>query len=176
MIYQIFVLSRDLFLHSESEYCCEKISQLSSSSTLFLSVDGVNLVIIWSREIPKLMEQMLRLVICCLQVVGIYFLGRLLDLMLNMHQNTWPGKGNAESGCSKQSSSWGSLVVGPGGAPHSLGSKRGRPWSWPAGRLWELRVRNQHRSAQCQTQLLSPACLQIFHQCCSTEVLTYQTS
>lgn len=82
------------------------------------------------------MKQMLRLVICCLQVTGIYFLGRLLDLMLNMHQNTWQGKGNAESGCSKQSSSWGSLVAGPGGAPRSLGSKRGRSRSCPAGRLW----------------------------------------
>ena len=44
------------------------------------------------------------------------------------------------------------------------------------GSVWELWVRNQCHSAQCQTQLLSPARLQTLHQCCSIDVLTYQTS
>lgn len=90
-------------------------------------MDGVNFVITWNKEIQRPITQMFMLVICCLWVTGIYFLGRLLDLMLSIHQNTWRGMSNAESGWVRQSSSWGNTVRGLGGVPHSLGSKHGHP-------------------------------------------------
>lgn len=95
-------------------------------------MDEVDFVIIWRGEIPRLMKQMFRLVLCCLRVVGIYFLGRLLGLMLNMHQNTRWGMGNAENNCLKQSGLLEDPVVGLEGAPCSPGSKSGHSRSSPA--------------------------------------------
>lgn len=111
-------------------------------------MDGVHLVITWNKEIPRLMTQMFMLVICCLWVIGIYFLGPLLYLMLSIHQNTWRGMSNAERGCLRQSSSWGTSVAGPRDVPHSLGSKHGHPRVSVPGSVWELWIRRQCPSAK----------------------------
>lgn len=137
-------------------------------------MDGVHLVITWNKEIPRLMTQMFMLVICCLWVIGIYFLGPLLYLMLSIHQNTWRGMSNAERGCLRQSSSWGTSVAGPRDVPHSLGSKHGHSQVSLARK--SLGALDKAPVPQCQRQLLSPAPLQTFHQCCSLDMLTYQTS
>lgn len=152
----------------------EKISYLSSVSILLLSMDGVNLVITWNKEIPRLMTQMFMLVICCLWVTGIYFLGHLLDLMLSIHQNTWRAMSNAQSSCLRQSSSWGNSVAEPRGVSRCLGSKHGHPRLSLARKC--LGALDKAPVPQCQRQLLSPAPLQTFHQCCSLDMLTYQTS
>lgn len=109
---------------------------------------GVDFVITWNKEIPRLMTQMFMLVICCFWVIGIYSLGQLLHLMLSIHQNTWWWVSNAEGSCLRQSSSWGRSVTDPGGIPHALGSKHGHLSCPLPGSIWELWMTHQCPSAK----------------------------
>lgn len=109
-------------------------------------MNEVNFVITWNKEIPRLMTQML--VICCLWVIGVYFLGHLPDLMLSIHQNTWRGMNNAESSCLRQSSSWRSSVAGLG-VSHTLWAASMDTLGYPLpGSVWELWIRHQCPSAK----------------------------
>lgn len=64
-----------------------------------------------------------------------------------------------------------------GGVSHTLWAASMDTLGYPMpGSVWKLWIRHQCPSAQCQRQLLSPARLQTLHQCCSLDMLTYQTN